>query len=229
MVSKIFYFHPISPLPGEMIQFDEHIFQTGWNHQLVMYGMILQEDIMLHDWWVWKIRPYNHVPRWKYDRCRIPGAVELRGVFGRFGIIEIWPIPPSKWFRKILIGQIWRKMNEHGMLTTTMFFFMFSYIIICGGAFGLITWFIIGCSRNECLEMNSGHWILRNNDGSYPPSTLILKQKSSWEFEGTPPMPPPPRNKALLRDDYLLGPDFLGLWRWGVPLHCHEINGSMDG
>ena len=27
----MFYFHP---LPGEMIQFDEHIFQMGWNHQL---------------------------------------------------------------------------------------------------------------------------------------------------------------------------------------------------
>ena len=25
-----------SPLPGEMIQFDEHIFQPGWNHQLVI-------------------------------------------------------------------------------------------------------------------------------------------------------------------------------------------------
>ena len=24
-----------SPLPGEMIQFDEHIFEMGWNHQLV--------------------------------------------------------------------------------------------------------------------------------------------------------------------------------------------------
>ena len=24
-----------SSLPGEMIQFDEHIFQMGWNHQLV--------------------------------------------------------------------------------------------------------------------------------------------------------------------------------------------------
>ena len=22
------------PIPGEMIQFDEHIFQMGWNHQL---------------------------------------------------------------------------------------------------------------------------------------------------------------------------------------------------
>ena len=28
---KIFYFQP---LVGEMIQFDEHIFQMGWNHQL---------------------------------------------------------------------------------------------------------------------------------------------------------------------------------------------------
>ena len=26
------------PLPGEMIQFDEHIFQMGWNHQLVYGG-----------------------------------------------------------------------------------------------------------------------------------------------------------------------------------------------
>ena len=25
------------PLPGEMIQFDEHIFQGGWNHQLAIY------------------------------------------------------------------------------------------------------------------------------------------------------------------------------------------------
>ena len=33
VVSNIFLF---SPLPGEMIQFDEHIFQRGWfNHQLV--------------------------------------------------------------------------------------------------------------------------------------------------------------------------------------------------
>ena len=29
--SNIFYF---SSLPGEMIQFDEHMFQMGWNHQL---------------------------------------------------------------------------------------------------------------------------------------------------------------------------------------------------
>ena len=28
-----------SPVLGEMIQFDEHIFQMGWfNHQLEMYG-----------------------------------------------------------------------------------------------------------------------------------------------------------------------------------------------
>ena len=24
-------------LPGEMIQFDDHIFQRGWNHQLAIY------------------------------------------------------------------------------------------------------------------------------------------------------------------------------------------------
>ena len=27
----------ISPLPEEMIQFDEHIFQRGWNHHLDVY------------------------------------------------------------------------------------------------------------------------------------------------------------------------------------------------
>ena len=26
-----------TPIPGEMIQFDEHIFQMGWNHQLVFF------------------------------------------------------------------------------------------------------------------------------------------------------------------------------------------------
>ena len=35
VVSNIFLF---LPLLGEMIQFDEHIFQMGWfNHQLVIY------------------------------------------------------------------------------------------------------------------------------------------------------------------------------------------------
>ena len=30
-----FKYFVFSTLPGEMIQFDEHIFQVGWNHQLV--------------------------------------------------------------------------------------------------------------------------------------------------------------------------------------------------
>ena len=30
-----FRYFLFSPLPGEMIQFDKHIFQVGWNHQLV--------------------------------------------------------------------------------------------------------------------------------------------------------------------------------------------------
>ena len=33
-----FRYFLFSPLPGEMIQFDEHIFQMGWfNHQLVIF------------------------------------------------------------------------------------------------------------------------------------------------------------------------------------------------
>ena len=36
VVSNMFL---LSPLPGEMIQFDAHMFQMGWfNHQLEMYG-----------------------------------------------------------------------------------------------------------------------------------------------------------------------------------------------
>ena len=31
VVSNIFFF---TPIPGKMIQFDEHIFEMGWNHQL---------------------------------------------------------------------------------------------------------------------------------------------------------------------------------------------------
>ena len=43
VVSNIFF----SPLPGEMIQFDEHIFQMGWfNHQLVMLSVV--REIKLH-------------------------------------------------------------------------------------------------------------------------------------------------------------------------------------
>ena len=38
-LGNIFLF---SPLPGEMIQFDEHIFQMGWfNHQLVLNGWLV--------------------------------------------------------------------------------------------------------------------------------------------------------------------------------------------
>ena len=47
-------------------------------------------------------------------------------------------------------------------------------------------------------------------------------QDLSWEPKGTPPMPPLPRNKALLRayspsvslNKAFLGPYFLGGWHW---------------
>jgi len=39
--SNIFFFHP---LLGEMIQFDEHIFQMGWfNHQAVFFTIYQQK------------------------------------------------------------------------------------------------------------------------------------------------------------------------------------------
>ncbi len=38
MATQIFFI--FTPIFGEMIQFDEHIFQMGWNHQLVFHSLI---------------------------------------------------------------------------------------------------------------------------------------------------------------------------------------------
>ena len=36
------FFCMFTPIPGEMIKFDEHIFQMGWlNHQLVFFCFVL--------------------------------------------------------------------------------------------------------------------------------------------------------------------------------------------
>ena len=44
------------PLPGEMIPFDEHIFQRGWNHQLVMFPLYSRQFVATFPagWWHWK-------------------------------------------------------------------------------------------------------------------------------------------------------------------------------
>ena len=31
-----------TPIPGEMIQFDDHIFQMGWNHQVDEITILIQ-------------------------------------------------------------------------------------------------------------------------------------------------------------------------------------------
>ena len=36
-----FKYFLFSPLFGEMIQFDDHIFQRGWNHQLGKYSIAM--------------------------------------------------------------------------------------------------------------------------------------------------------------------------------------------
>ena len=47
VVSSIFFF---SPILGEMIQFDEHIFEMGWfNHQLVVICNILMFDVHIQN------------------------------------------------------------------------------------------------------------------------------------------------------------------------------------
>ena len=38
-----FKYFLFSSLPGEMIQFDEHIFQRGWNHQLLVFRCVFLE------------------------------------------------------------------------------------------------------------------------------------------------------------------------------------------
>ena len=41
------YIFIFTPIPGEMIQFDEHIFQMGWNHQLVVKHSTLPTTTLL--------------------------------------------------------------------------------------------------------------------------------------------------------------------------------------
>lgn len=36
------------PIPGEMIQFDQQMFQAGWNHQLVYFGPIFLVKFFFH-------------------------------------------------------------------------------------------------------------------------------------------------------------------------------------
>ena len=48
MVSNMFFM--FTPILGEMIQFDEHIFQLGWNHQLPVVRFFMS----LFFWGPWK-------------------------------------------------------------------------------------------------------------------------------------------------------------------------------
>ena len=52
MVSNMFYSYTY--IPGEMIQFDEHIFQKGWNHQLkstwICFAETLQNYVIPSFW-----------------------------------------------------------------------------------------------------------------------------------------------------------------------------------
>ena len=68
-----------SPLPGEMIQFDDHIFQMGWfNHQLffVVFSNVLPNVVGIHF-----LRSESHM---KALSSRLPGA-------GRWQVYEKTP------------------------------------------------------------------------------------------------------------------------------------------
>ena len=64
MVSNIFLF---LPLPRKMIQFDEHIFQLGWTHQLDQHFLL----------------PLGSLPRWLRGSNRKAAPVDLTGLRDR--------------------------------------------------------------------------------------------------------------------------------------------------
>ena len=45
-----FKYSLFSPLVGELIQFHEHIFQMGWNHQLVTIQQKITTPLKINDW-----------------------------------------------------------------------------------------------------------------------------------------------------------------------------------
>ena len=76
--SNIFYFHPHL---GEVIQFDEHIFQMGWfNHQLVLYQiwvllMVFNKNMMYHP------SSHNHGSgKWHVSKYEFPFPSNLSHV-----------------------------------------------------------------------------------------------------------------------------------------------------
>ena len=52
---------------------------------------------------------------------------------------------------------------------------------------------VMSCPQHFFLERNAGI-------SGMPPRIEFERYLLSWESKGTPPMPPPPGNKALLRD-----------------------------
>ena len=86
-----FKYFLFSPLPGEMVEFDEHIFQMGWfNHQLVMLEKMIRLSFgaipgtfkgspVFHVWRFegWRHESWFQVERWDYD----PTHTEFMGRF----------------------------------------------------------------------------------------------------------------------------------------------------
>ena len=65
------YFFMFTPIPREMIQFDEHMFQTGWfNHQLGYIADRLDHDNLLDDFCVWDFSSMF----WPHKRARLKGS-----------------------------------------------------------------------------------------------------------------------------------------------------------
>ena len=50
-------FFIFTPIPGEMIEFDEHIFQVGWNHHLesLRASQIYQQLIGPQNWGIFGV------------------------------------------------------------------------------------------------------------------------------------------------------------------------------
>ena len=84
VVSTIFLF---SPLLGEMIRFDKHIFEMGWNHQLISYTSFTNAMLPLR----FQIFFEHFVNDWKPPGFA-NGAPEEVSSF----LVEYYPPPPKK-------------------------------------------------------------------------------------------------------------------------------------
>ena len=76
-----------SPLPGDMIQFDEHIFEMGWNYQPEILIICIEMALPLEDHYVFLL---FHPVVYQHGRQLAKGF--SRFVFSKATMAEIGPV-----------------------------------------------------------------------------------------------------------------------------------------